>query len=129
MTPRDSTRGHRRERLNEQLRQELALALAHDVKDPRLNLVSVLEVECAPDLSEAKVRVSTLGDRAERQRTLRALRGMTGFLRHLLGERLENLRRVPRLEFSLDESIARGTRVTALLRSLESPGSGRAQGE
>ena len=110
---------HRRERLNAQLRQELALALARDVKDPRLSLVSVVEVDCAPDLSLALVRVSSLGDDAERQRNLAALRGMKGYLRHLLGDRLENLRRVPRLDFRLDDSIVRGTRVTQLLRSLE----------
>ena len=115
---------HRRERLNAQLRQELALALAQDVKDPRLSLVSVLEVDCAPDLSVALVRVSSLGDDAERRRNLVALKGMAGYLRHLLGDRLENLRRVPRLDFRLDDSIVRGTRVNQLLHSLASePGS------
>jgi ribosome-binding factor A len=117
--------GHRRERLNAQLRQELALALAQDVKDPRLSLVSVLDVDCAPDLSVAVVRVSSLGDDAERRRNLTALKGMTGYLRHLLGDRLENLRRVPRLDFRLDDSIVRGTRVNQLLTSLASePGAG-----
>ena len=117
--------GHRRERLNAQLRQELALALAQDVKDPRLSLVSVLEVDCAPDLSAAVVRVSSLGDDSERRRNLTALRGMTGYLRHLLGDRLENLRRVPRLDFRLDDSIVRGTRVNQLLASLApEPGAG-----
>ena len=117
--------GHRRERLNAQLRQELALALAQDVKDPRLSLVSVLEVDCAPDLSAAVVRVSSLGDDAERRRNLTALKGMTGYLRHLLGDRLENLRRVPRLDFRLDDSIVRGTRVNQLLASLApEPGAG-----
>jgi ribosome-binding factor A len=111
---------HRRERLNAQLRQELALALSQDVKDPRLSLVSVLEVDCAPDLSVALVRVSSLGDDAERRRNLVALKGMTGYLRHLLGDRLENLRRVPRLDFRLDDSIIRGTRVNQLLTSLAS---------
>ncbi len=122
---RPSSPGHRRERLNAQLRQELALALAQDVKDPRLSLVSVLEVDCAPDLSVALVRVSSLGDDAQRRRNLAALKGMTGYLRHLLGDRLENLRRVPRLDFRLDDSIVRGTRVTQLLTSLASdPGAG-----
>jgi ribosome-binding factor A len=118
MTP--ASPSHRRERLNAQLRQELALALSQDVKDPRLSLVSVLEVDCAPDLSVALVRVSSLGDDAERRRNLVALKGMTGYLRHLLGDRLENLRRIPRLDFRLDESIVRGTRVNQLLTALAS---------
>ncbi len=116
---RDGTNPHRLERLNAQVRQELALALARDVKDPRLEMVTVIAVECARDLSEAKVRVSPLGTEAQRAVSLRVLQSMEGFLRHLLSERLENLRRVPRLNFRLDDSIAHGVRVGAILRGLE----------
>lgn len=118
--PREGARGYRRERLNAQLRNELALALSQDVKDPRLQMVTVVEVECAPDLSEARVRISTLAEGEDRGRELAALRGMTGYLRHLLGERLENLRRIPRLDFVLDDSIARGVRVNTLMSQLDS---------
>ncbi|HVD03792.1 MAG TPA: 30S ribosome-binding factor RbfA [Candidatus Dormibacteraeota bacterium] len=117
--PRDGANPYRLERLNAQVRQELALALAHDVKDPRLEMVTVVAVECARDLSEAKVRVSPLGTESQRAVSLRVLQSMEGFLRHLLGERLENLRRVPRLNFRLDDSIAHGVRVGAILRELE----------
>ncbi len=116
---RDSTNPYRMERLNAQLLQELALALAHDVKDPRLEMVTVIAVECARDLSEAKVRVSSMGDQPRREASLRTLRGMEGYLRHLLGERLENLRRVPRLNFRLDDSIAYGVRVGVILNELQ----------
>ncbi len=94
------------------------MALARDVKDPRLQMVTVVGVECARDLSEAKVRVSSLGDERQREASLRTLRGMEGYLRHLLGQRLENLRRVPRLNFRLDGSIAHGVRVGVILNEL-----------
>jgi ribosome-binding factor A len=116
---RDSANPHRMERLNAQLLQELALALAHDVKDPRLQMVTVIGVECARDLSEAKVKVSSLGDDRRREASLKTLQGMEGYLRHLLGSRLENLRRVPRLNFRLDDSIAYGVRVAVILDQLE----------
>jgi ribosome-binding factor A len=115
---RDATSPYRMDRLNAQLQQELALALARDVKDPRLNMVTVIAVECTRDLSEAKVRVSPLGDESQRKLALKTLRGMEGYLRHLLGERLENLRRVPHLIFSLDDSIAHGVRVGVILNQL-----------
>lgn len=117
---RDGT-NHRRERIDAQLQQELALAIASDVKDPRLSMVTVVGVACAPDLSYARVKVSVLAEPAEREQVLRVLRGMTGFLRHRLGERLEHLRRVPRLDIRLDDSIAYGVRVSQLLDSLEKP--------
>ncbi|HEY6537661.1 MAG TPA: 30S ribosome-binding factor RbfA, partial [Candidatus Dormibacteraeota bacterium] len=123
---RDAAANHRRERIDAQLRQELALALAADVKDPRLSMVTVVDVACAPDLSYARVKVSVLGDQAEREQAVRVLRGMTGFLRHRLGDRLEHLRRVPRLDIRLDESIAYGVRVSQLLEDLAAkPGSPR----
>ncbi|MDA8331475.1 MAG: 30S ribosome-binding factor RbfA [Candidatus Dormibacteraeota bacterium] len=119
---REGTSPYRMDRLNAQLQQELAMALARDVKDPRLDLVTVIAVECTRDLSEAKVRVSPLGDDNQRELALKTLRGMEGYLRHLLGERLENLRRVPHLVFRLDDSIAHGVRVGVILNELARDG-------
>ncbi len=111
--------GHRVERINVQLQQELALALSSEVKDPRLELVTVVAVECAPDLSYARVKISALGEQADRERALKVVRGMSGYLRYVLGERLPHLRRVPRLDVRLDESIPYGVRVSTLLHQLE----------
>jgi ribosome-binding factor A len=116
---REAGASHRRERIDAQLRQELALAIASDVKDPRLSMVTVVAVSCASDLSYARVKVSVLADQPEREQVLRVLRGMTGYLRHLLGERLEHMRRIPKLDIRLDESIAYGVRVSQLLEELE----------
>jgi len=129
-TARDAGSTHRRERIDVQLRQELALAISADVKDPRLAMVTVVGVACAPDLSFARVKVSVLGDQEEREQALRVLRGMTGFLRHRLGERLEHMRRIPRLDIRLDDSIAYGVRVSQLLEGLASqPGSSRGRAD
>lgn len=129
-TARDAGSTHRRERIDVQLRQELALAISADVKDPRLAMVTVVGVTCAPDLSFARVKVSVLGDQEEREQALRVLRGMTGFLRHRLGERLEHMRRIPRLDIRLDDSIAYGVRVSQLLEGLASqPGSSRGRAD
>jgi len=118
---RDQSASHRLERINVQLRQELALAISSEVKDPRLSLVTVVSVSCAPDLSYARVNVSAMGEEPDREQALKVLRGMTGYLRHLLGERLEHMRRIPRLDIRLDDSIAYGVRVSQLLQGLDAP--------
>ena len=41
-----------------------------------------------------------------------------GFVRAQLGNRLENLRTIPRLTFELDESIAYSVRISSMLREL-----------
>ena len=113
----------RTERINDQLREEISDLLHRQVKDPRLQgLVSLTEVETTPDLKHARVFVSVLGSDEEKTEAMRGLQAASGFLRHALLGRLQNLKQVPALEFRLDDSIERGSRLLQLLREVE-PGS------
>jgi len=110
----------RRERVAEQLREEISALMLRDIKDPRVRLASVSSVHVSPDLREARVMVSAIGDDPARHDVVVALQHAEGFVRGRLGERLENLRTVPHLRFALDESIAYSIRVNTLLREIES---------
>jgi ribosome-binding factor A len=118
MTLRSGARSPRRERVGEQLREEISAMMLTEIKDPRVTFASISRVRMSPDLREAWLAVSALGDDAERQRVVEALGHAEGFLRAQLGRRLENLRSIPRLHFELDESIAYSVRVSTLLRGL-----------
>jgi ribosome-binding factor A len=118
MTLRSGARSPRRERVGEQLREEISSMMLTEIKDPRVRLASISRVRVSPDLREAWLAVSALGDDAERQKVVDALGHAEGFLRAQLGRRLENLRSIPRLHFELDESIAYSVRVSTLLRDL-----------
>jgi ribosome-binding factor A len=118
MTLRSGARSPRRERVGEQLREEISSMMLTEIKDPRVRLASISRVRVSPDLREAWLAVSALGDDAERQNVVDALGHAEGFLRAQLGRRLENLRSIPRLHFELDESIAYSVRVSTLLRDL-----------
>ncbi len=109
---------HRLERVNSQLRAELAACLLADVKDPRVGMATVVSVSCSRDLQEATVRISVVGDDARRRLAVDRLEHLGGFLRHRLGERLTNLRRIPRLHFVLDESIAYAVHISEVLERL-----------
>ncbi len=111
---------HRVERVNAQLRQELAEVLRRDVKDPNVGAVGVVAVSCSADLGQARVRISVLGeDEALRRAAVARLQRMAGFLRGRLRDRLPHLRRVPQLRFQLDESIGYAVRVSRILAELE----------
>jgi ribosome-binding factor A len=110
----------RRERVAELLREELCALMLREMKDPRVRMASISRVEVSPDLREAKILVSAIGEDTERHQVVSAMRHAEGFLRAQLGERLESLRSVPRLHFELDESIAYSVRISAVLRDLES---------
>ena len=118
MTLRSGARSPRRERVGEQLREEISAMMLAEIKDPRVRLASISRVRMSPDLREAWLAVSALGDAPARQKVVLALTHAEGYLRAQLGRRLENLRSVPRLHFELDESIAYSVRVSTLLRDL-----------
>ncbi len=106
-------------RVAKQLREELSILMLTEMKDPRIRLASVTDVRPSPDLRSATVRVSALGTDAERAQVLAGLRHAEGFLRSTLGDRLENLKTIPRLHFVLDDFIAFSVRVSSMLRELD----------
>ncbi len=108
----------RTERVDELLRQEIGALLAKEIADPRIGFATITDVETSPDLRHAKVWVSVIGGKADRDETLRALQQSMGYVRHELGRRLR-IRRIPELHVRLDDSAERGTRLLHLLNELE----------
>ncbi len=112
------TVSQRTERVDELLRQEIGSIVTRDVRDPRVGFATITSVETTPDLRHAKVWVSVIGQPAERDATLTALRRAMPFVRHELGTRLR-IKRIPDLHVHLDDTAERGTRVLQLLSELE----------
>jgi ribosome-binding factor A len=108
----------RTERIDYLLRHQISENLSREVADPRVGFVTVTEVETAPDLRHAKVWVSVIGERAEREATIAALERVMVFVRRELGTRLR-IRRIPEFHVRLDDTAERGTRVLHLLQELE----------
>lgn len=102
---------HRVARASVTIQRELGPLISTHLKDPRLHgLVSVTRVELAPDLSTARVYVSTLGgpgDEKALELTVEALRSAAGHLAHELESRIK-IRRMPRLIFMADDRITLG---------------------
>lgn len=105
----------RREKLQELFKEEASAILQRRLRDPRVGFVSVTDVELSADLRRAKIFVSVLGDEEAKRRTMEGLERAAGFVRSELGRRI-TLRHTPEILFRLDDSIERGTRITALLR-------------
>jgi ribosome-binding factor A len=121
----------RTDRVDELLRQEIGAIVTRDVADPRVGFATITKVETTRDLSHAKVWVSVIGQPAERDATIAALKRAMPFVRHELGRTLR-IRRIPDLHVQLDDTAERGTRVLHLLAELEagaSPEADRPLGE
>ncbi|HLB95026.1 MAG TPA: 30S ribosome-binding factor RbfA [Nitrospiria bacterium] len=104
----------RTERLNDQIRMEIADILMTKVKDPRVGFVTVTSVEVSPDLRYAKVFVSILAALAPSEKTMEGLTKAAPFIRGELGRRL-HIRYIPELTFQLDRSAEETDRVLKLL--------------
>ncbi|HSU83641.1 MAG TPA: 30S ribosome-binding factor RbfA [Thermoanaerobaculia bacterium] len=107
----------RTDRVSDLLRAELSDLLLREIHDPRVKLASVTAVEVTPDLRRALVRISVLGDDAQRQETLEGLRHAKGFLRTELAHRLRT-RATPELVFELDRGAEHSQRISDILEGL-----------
>ena len=106
---------YRRGRINDAVREELAIALG-EVREPKVfdNFVSITRAEVAPDLKLATIYFSCIGDSAEAGE---GLKKCTGMLRQHLAVTL-NLRITPELRFVKDGSIEHGAKIARLLEEV-----------
>ena len=113
--------GHRSERIAEEIRNEVMLMLAGELKDPRIAVpLQVTEVRVAPGLKVVRVFVRFEGEDAEREEALKGLKAASKFIRHELVERLQ-LRRAPEVLFIPDTSEEYGHHIDELLRKVSHP--------
>jgi ribosome-binding factor A len=112
--------GARMRRVNEVLREVIGGAISGDLRDPRIGFVTVTAVKASPDLRTAKVFVSVLGDEAEREATLGALRSSHGVIQSRIAAETR-MKRTPKLTFHYDDTIEQGVRISKLLEEEEPP--------
>ena len=107
----DSSRSRR---VAEQIRRDLAELIRFEVKDPRVAMVTLTDVEVTPDFAHAKVFYSALAEAEELAAIASGLAHASGFLRRELGRRLK-IHHLPELHFVHDASIANGARLSQLI--------------
>ena len=115
-------------RTNDDIQRVLAAHL-REIKDPRVQqgMISVTRVETTGDLRYAKVWLSVLGLRDEKE-FRRGLKSAAGWLRRELARALE-LRYTPELVFELDHSIEYGAHISELIQSLDTDSDGETDHE
>ncbi len=103
----------RGERVAEQVRRDLADLIRTELKDPRVGMISLTDVELTPDYAHAKVYFTTLNDE-HLEDIERGLKRAAGFLRRELGKRI-HIHTLPELHFIYDSSIERGASMSQLI--------------
>jgi ribosome-binding factor A len=108
----------RPERLAENLKVEIAEVVGFELDDPRLETVTVTDVEVSPDLRDAKIYVLIRGSEDEIQTALKGLRHASTFVRQQVAMNLD-LRHSPHLHFVRDTAEENASRVGEILGTLE----------
>ena len=104
----------RSRRIAEQVQRELSDIIRLELKDPRIGMITLTDVEVTPDNAHARVYFTLLGDVSRIEEAAAGLRHAAGYLRSQLAHRLK-VRVVPQLHFEYDASIERGIRVSQLI--------------
>lgn len=107
----------RSQRVGVLIQHELANVITNEMKDPRVGFVTVTEVRVTGDLRAAKVFVSVLGPPEQRAASIDGLRAAAGYFKHVLASRLD-LRWVPDLEFSADETLDKAERLETIMQAI-----------
>ena len=97
------------------IRQVMAELLQKEIRDPRLNQVTITGVKVSRDLRIAKIYFATAGDETLRHAALEGFEQARGFVKRELAQRLM-LRYMPDLKFFYDDSIDYGARIEHLLK-------------
>lgn len=109
--PKDQSRPRR---VAEQIQRELAELIQLEVKDPRVGMVTLTDVEVTPDYSHAKIYFTLLNQGHSLQESLEGLNRAAGYLRSQLAHRMR-LRIMPQLHFVFDSSVERGVMLSHLI--------------
>lgn len=102
-------------RVADQIQRDLAELIAFELKDPRVGMITISEVQLTPDYAHAKVFFTLLkDDPAAIEQCVQGLAKSAGYLRNQLGKRL-HIHTLPQLHFVHDTSTVRGMEMSKLI--------------
>ncbi|GAA5186195.1 30S ribosome-binding factor RbfA [Ferrimonas gelatinilytica] len=117
----------RSRRVGQQLQRELAMVLQREIRDSRLGMVTVNEVEVSKDMGYAKAFVTFLNDdEAEVKAQMAALVELAPMIRSLLASRVK-LRVMPEIRFQYDKSLVEGIRMASLVSKVRAEDEAKAK--
>ena len=101
----------------EAIREVVSMAILMDLKDPRIENVTVIRVDVSPDMRLAKVYVSVMGDDKQQQLSLHGLQSSAGYLQTKIAKRIDT-RYTPKLRFELDMGVKKSLAIAQLLQDV-----------
>jgi ribosome-binding factor A len=99
------------------IREVVSMAILTELRDPRIQNVTVTFVEISADMRYAKIHVSIMGDSKQQDLCLHGLNRAAGYLQKRVNDRIET-RYTPRLQFVLDKGVKNAFKVAEILKEV-----------
>jgi len=111
---------NRMQRVSQSIREQMAIILQSEMKNPRLSMLSVTDVKMTPDLRQAHVYFNRIGESElaieEQQMLQKNMQGAAGFLRNALAQKLD-IKYLPELHFHYDDQPEKGAKLRRLIEA------------
>jgi len=115
----ENTPNLRMQRVERAIQRELADLIIKELKDPRLDLVSISHIDVSKDLSRAVIYITTLSDvKADQKLSVGILNKAATHLRHCMATK-STWRKFPILHFKYDEALTRSQHLVELLNDIQ----------
>ena len=99
------------------IREVVSLAILTELRDPRVENVTVTTVEVTGDMRQARIHVTVMGEDTNTSQVLQGLSSAAGFLQRKIANRIES-RYTPKLQFVLDQGQENAREVARILEDL-----------
>lgn len=106
------------ERMDMTIQREISHILQFELKNPKLGFVTVTDVQCTNDLSQAKVYVTFLGKQGRNEAGMKVLNQSKGFIRSSVAKKIK-IRKMPELIFIQDKSLEQGNKIESILKEID----------
>lgn len=103
------------ERVNDAIQKEIGLIIKKEIADPRIDNVTITDVDVSPDLKNASVYVSAITTDVDQ--AIKALRKAKGFIKLKIGERIR-IKYLPDLKFEKDETIDEAMKIERIIKEI-----------
>ncbi|QDT66184.1 30S ribosome-binding factor RbfA [Calycomorphotria hydatis] len=102
-------------KISQAIREVVSTTILFELRDPRIQNVTVTAVETAEDLRSAKVKISVMGDEKAESLCLKGLNSSRGFLQSKIAKQIDT-RYTPILSFEIDHGIKKSLEASRILR-------------
>lgn len=109
----------RMDKVNSSMQKILSTVINNEIRNPNLDdlVITVTEVQTAPDFSSAKVYISALNGLDKKDMIIKELTEAEGFIKKRIAEDLF-LKRIPQLRFIYDDSLDQGNKIMRLIEKI-----------